>query len=103
MNTFLLKDTFDVRGKGLAIGVEIVTDRNSKKPDAEKTAALCYHSYELGLLIYNVGIYGNVLEITPPLTISTEEVNRALNLLDQALQNIQNGNFNLNKLKQYTG
>ena len=93
----------DVRGKGLSIGVEIVTDRDSKKPDAVKTAALCYHCYEIGLLIYNVGIYGNVLEITPPLTITTAEVKEALRLLDKAFHNIENGNFQYEKLKEYAG
>lgn len=93
----------DVRGRGLSLGIEIINDHSSKKPDALKTSALCYHCYELGLLIYNVGIYGNVLEITPPLTLSKEEVNTALVLLDLAFQKIESGQFDLNKLKNYNG
>lgn len=93
----------DVRGKGLAIGVEIVTDRTSKKPDSLKTAALCYRSYELGLLIYNVGIYGNVLEITPPLTISSKQVDEALKILDKAFGDVEAGKIDLEKVKEYSG
>lgn len=93
----------DVRGRGLSLGVEIISDHNSKKPDTLKTSALCYHCYELGLLIYNVGIYGNVLELTPPLTLSNDEVNSALELLDKAFKKIESGQFDLNKLKNYNG
>ncbi len=93
----------DVRGKGLAIGIEIVEDQRNKKPDALKTAALCYRSYELGLLIYNVGIYGNVLEITPPLTISSQEIQHALIILEQVFMDIETGSFDTNKVLEFAG
>lgn len=93
----------DVRGQGLAIGVEIVEDRISKKPAMLKTAAICYRAYELGLLVYNVGIHGNVLEITPPLSISSEEVADALQLLAQAFADVEAGHVDLEEVKQYSG
>lgn len=93
----------DVRGQGLAIGVEIVEDRISKKPATLKTAAICYRAYELGLLVYNVGIHGNVLEITPPLSISSEEVADALQLLAQAFADVEAGHVDLEEVKQYSG
>lgn len=93
----------DVRGKGLAIGVEIITDPLSKKPDAIKTAAICYRAYELGLLIYNVGIHGNVLEITPPLTIQADKVAKALHLLEQTFEDIEENRFNLEKVNNFLG
>ncbi|KMY55779.1 aminotransferase class III [Bacillus sp. FJAT-27231] len=93
----------EVRGKGLALGVEIVTDKLEKKPDPVKTAAICYRAYELGLLIYYVGIHGNVLEITPPLTISHEEITKALHLLDQTFHDVAAGNVDWEQVKQFSG
>ncbi len=93
----------DIRGKGLAIGVEIVEDRMTKKPATLKTAALCYRAYELGLLVYNVGIHGNVLEITPPLSMNSEEVVDSLQLLSQAFMDVEAGNIDLEEVKQYSG
>src|SRR5699024_5238206 len=60
----------DVRGKGLILGVELVEDHITKQPASEQTAAICYRAYELGLLVFYVGIHGNVIEITPPLIIT---------------------------------
>ncbi|AXH99821.1 aspartate aminotransferase family protein [Sporosarcina sp. PTS2304] len=91
----------DVRGKGLAIGVEIV--KSDGRPDASATAAICYRAYELGLLLYTVGIHSNVLEITPPLIIKDEEVEEALNLLNIAFKDIERGDFDYSKLEEYAG
>lgn len=92
----------DVRGKGLSIGVEIVHE-NTNKPDAKAAAASCYRAFELGLLVYTVGIHGNVLEITPPLIISQEEVAEALERLEQTFNDIQAGRFDYTKLDEYAG
>lgn len=93
----------DVRGKGLAIGIEIVKNKKTKEPDSEKTAALCYRAYEIGLLVYYVGIHSNVIEITPPLTITRSEITTALTLLDQTFSDIESESFDIKKVKMYTG
>ncbi len=93
----------DVRGKGLAIGVELVQDRLTKKPAAEKTAAICYRCYELGVLLFYVGIHSNVIEITPPLTINKEEIDLAIAILDQSFTDLQENKINMDLVKQYTG
>ncbi|MFZ7942615.1 aspartate aminotransferase family protein [Neobacillus sp. 19] len=93
----------DVRGKGLAIGVELVEDRVSKTPAAEKTAAICYRCYELGMLVFYVGINSNVIEITPPLTISKEEIDLAVSIFDQAFSDLEEQKINMEKVKQYAG
>ncbi|QCJ42620.1 aspartate aminotransferase family protein [Bacillus sp. S3] len=93
----------DVRGKGLAIGVELVEDRVSKTPAAEKTAAICYRCYELGMLVFYVGINSNVIEITPPLTISKEEIDLAVSIFDQAFSDLKEQKINMEKVKQYAG
>ncbi|MED4751891.1 aspartate aminotransferase family protein [Brevibacillus choshinensis] len=93
----------DVRGRGLAIGVELVEDRSSKTPAAEKTAAVCYRAFELGMLVFYVGINSNVIEITPPLTISKQEIDLAVSILDQALKDLENNNIDMEKVRQYAG
>jgi len=81
----------DVRGRGLACGVELIEESGSRIPAKRETAKLIYRAYELGLVLYYVGMSGNVLEITPPLTITEDEINRAINILDQAFTDISNG------------
>ena len=75
----------DVRGRGLATGVELITDREGLEPARAEAARLIYRAYELGLVLYYVGMSGNVLEMTPPLPITDDEIDRAVALLDHAL------------------
>lgn len=75
----------DIRGRGLASGVELVRDQHARIPARAETAKLIYRLYELGAVLYHVGMNGNVLEFTPPLTITEGELHRSLALLDQAL------------------
>lgn len=73
----------DVRGHGLAIGVELVGDRESKSIDRALTAATVYRAFELGVAVFSVG--PNVLEITPPLVITDEEIDRSVEILGRAI------------------
>ena len=93
----------DVRGRGLAIGVELVENRSTKAPAAEKTAAVCYRCFELGLIVFYVGIHSNVIEITPPLTISKQEIDLAVLILDQAFKDLESNSIDMEKVKQYAG
>lgn len=93
----------DVRGKGLAIGVELVTDRISKTPAARQTAAVCYRCFELGLLVFYVGIHSNVIEITPPLIITKQEIDLAISILDQAFSDLQDKKINMDLVDKYAG
>ncbi|MDH3472777.1 MAG: aspartate aminotransferase family protein [Rhodospirillales bacterium] len=81
----------DVRGRGLAIGVELVTDRASRTPDAKAAAKLVYRAFELGLVLYYVGAHSNVLEMTPPLTLIRAEADAAVSILDRALDDLAQG------------
>ncbi len=77
----------DVRGVGLMLGVDMVSDRETREPDARYGAAVTERCIELGL---NVNIVkfaglGSVLRIAPPLTISAEDTDLGLEILDQAL------------------
>lgn len=91
----------DVRGRGLANGVELVTDRDSKTPDSMLAAAVAYRAFELGVVVYKVG--GNVLEVTPPLVITDEEIDRAVAILAQALDDAVAGKVPTDVLAAYAG
>jgi 4-aminobutyrate aminotransferase len=81
----------DVRGRGLAIGVELVEDRASRAPARKAAAKAVYRAFELGLVLYYVGMNSNVLEMTPPLILSTDEADAALAILDRALGDVAEG------------
>lgn len=81
----------DVRGRGLAVGVELVTDRQSRAPATEQAAKLVYRAFELGLVLYYVGARSNVLEMTPPLTLTAGEAAEAVAILDRALADVGEG------------
>lgn len=73
----------DVRGRGLLLGVELVTDRESRRPDVETAEGVLYRCLELGLSFKLT--MGNILTLTPPLTIAIEELDQAIDIIDQAL------------------
>lgn len=74
----------DVRGHGLAIGVELVVADDSQRPDRILAQKVVYQAWKEGLVVYYVG--GNVLEITPPLIITTEEIDYAIEKLALAIR-----------------
>ena len=74
----------DVRGKGLMLGVELVKDRESREPGADLAAKTMEGARERGLLIGKGGLYGNVLRISPPLTITEDDAAQAIETLDAA-------------------
>ncbi|RLA13143.1 MAG: aspartate aminotransferase family protein [Gammaproteobacteria bacterium] len=74
----------DVRGRGLLIGVEIVSDRETRNPDKEAMSRISNRCFKLGLNINRVGGPLSVWRIAPPLTISKSEVDQALEIMDEA-------------------
>ena len=73
----------DVRGKGLMIGVEFVTDRETKDPAKKLTERVVDLAFERGLLMLSCG--QSVIRIAPPLSITKSEVDEGLAMFEDAL------------------
>ena len=73
----------DVRGRGAMIAVEIV-ERESRQPDAALTQAIAKHCHAHGVIVLTAGTYGNVLRFLPPLVISDDLLDQALNIIESA-------------------
>jgi 4-aminobutyrate aminotransferase len=77
----------DVRGKGLMIGVELVTDKQ-KTPALQQAKQVRAEAREAGLLI-GVGGAGNVLRLQPPLVLTEAEADKACDILEKVLGQIK--------------
>jgi 4-aminobutyrate aminotransferase len=73
----------DVRGRGLLLGLELVTDRASKAPAPDAAERVLYAALSRGLSFKTT--MGNVLTLTPPLITTHEQMGQALDILDQCL------------------
>lgn len=73
----------DVRGLGLMVGVEFVADKDSMKPDAERRNRVEYACYERGLILLGAGF--NTIRWSPPLILTCENVDVALEIFDEAI------------------
>jgi 2,2-dialkylglycine decarboxylase (pyruvate) len=80
----------DVRGLGLLYGVELVRDRETREPDAATARAIAERCMELGLSmnIVAIGTMAAIWRIAPPLTVSQEEIERGIAILDQAISDV---------------
>jgi 4-aminobutyrate aminotransferase/(S)-3-amino-2-methylpropionate transaminase len=75
----------DVRGLGAMVAMELVTDGDPAKPDAELTKALCTRAIESGLILLSCGVRGNVIRILVPLTIEMAHLEEGLDILAESL------------------
>jgi 4-aminobutyrate aminotransferase len=73
----------DVRGQGLLIGIELFTDRAAKTPADAAAEKVMYRALEQGLSFKTT--FGNVLTLTPPLTVTQAQMDRALDIVDNCL------------------
>jgi len=91
----------DVRGRGLAIGVELVSD--GKTPPKALAAKTVFRAYELGLVLYYVGLQSNVLELTPPLVLTHAEADQAVSILDRAIGDVEKGLVSDDAIREFAG
>jgi len=75
----------NVRGKGLFLGIELVSDRDTKEPANDIARNLPDRLREEGILIGLSGRLGNVLKIRPPLVFSRENADFLVSALDRVL------------------
>jgi 4-aminobutyrate aminotransferase len=73
----------DVRGMGMMLGVEFVTDKTSLKPDPELRDRIEVACFERGLIILGAG--ANTIRWSPPLILTKENVDVALEIFDEAI------------------
>ncbi|GAB2300775.1 hypothetical protein Dimus_034811 [Dionaea muscipula] len=78
----------DVRGRGLMLGVELVTDRQLKTPAMAETLRVMDRMKEMGVLIGKGGFFGNVFRITPPLCFTMEDADFLVDVMDYTLSKI---------------
>jgi 4-aminobutyrate aminotransferase len=90
-----LEDRYDVvgevRGKGLMVGVELVKDGETKEPHADGAAEAMEVARDRGVLVGKGGLYGNVLRLSPPLSITEDDAARAVETLEAAFEQVQRG------------
>jgi len=77
----------DVRGKGLMIGIEIVEDKESKKPAPSKASEIMKRSWKRGVAVITCGV--STVRIAPPLNITRELIDAALEIVEDVAQEIE--------------
>jgi 4-aminobutyrate aminotransferase len=76
----------DVRGKGLMIGIELVEDKDSKKPASQKAAQVITRAWKRGVAIVTCGV--STIRIVPPLTIKRELLDVALDIVEDTIEEV---------------
>jgi 4-aminobutyrate aminotransferase len=77
----------DVRGRGLMVGVELVKDKDSKEPAKEETEEVMMRCFEKGAALVNCGV--SVIRWMPPLLITEELIDSALEIFDGVLGEVE--------------
>ena len=77
-----------IQGRGLFLGVELVTDRTTKGPAKFAARWVRERMKVLGVLVSSTGPHGNIIKIRPPLVFSLADAARCLEALDRALAEI---------------
>ena len=81
-----LDQVAEVRGSGLFVGVDIVTDRSTLTPDGDTAAGIVNTLREERILISASGAQGNVLKVRPPLPFSSTDADRLLEGMGRAFK-----------------
>ena len=76
----------DVRGLGAMVAIELVEDRETKRPAPKLASAVVEEAARRGLLLLKAGIYSNCIRVLVPLVISDGELDEALGVWEDALE-----------------
>ncbi len=77
----------NIAGTGLHIGIDLVTDRKTKERAIDEAEIIMYKCMQKGLAFKT--IEGNIITLRPALVITKEETNRALDILDEAIGEVE--------------
>lgn len=75
----------DLRGLGLMQGVELVKDRDTREPATEEAGTIVANALRRGLIMLGEGPSLNILAIVPPLTITEEQLDHTLDILEEEI------------------
>ena len=78
----------DVRGRGLLLGIELVKDRETREPANDEAESVLYMALEEGLSFKNS--MGNIITLTPPLIVTDDQLDRALDIIEQCIGEVAN-------------
>ena len=83
----------DIRGRGVLLGIEFVTDRVKKTPANKEVSAMFEYCLSHGLIFQTRGVRDlkNVIRLVPPMTSSDAEVDRAMSIMYDALSTVTKG------------
>jgi 4-aminobutyrate aminotransferase-like enzyme len=78
----------DVRGTGLFLAVELVTDRDQRTPATELTTRVVNNLRKHGVLTGSIGPDANILKMRPPLVLTKDDAAYLLGIFDESLRNL---------------
>ncbi|WP_077491097.1 aspartate aminotransferase family protein [Sinomonas mesophila] len=84
-----LEQVAEVRGSGLFVGVDMVTDRATLTPDGDTASGIVNALRDQRILISASGAQGNVLKLRPPMPFSLDDADRLLEALDGAFRSLR--------------
>ena len=79
----------EVRGKGLMIGIEIVTDKETNQPSEELATQIRMEAFKGGVILEIGGHYDNVIRILPSLIITKNLADKGIEILINAIEKIE--------------
>jgi len=78
----------DVRGLGGMVAMELVKDRTTKEPDSHAASDTLAAAHHRGLVLIKAGMYDNVLRVLVPLCVTDEQLNKGLDIFEDALATV---------------
>ena len=79
----------DVRGRGLMVGVEIVKDKKTKEYAADLRDRIVQRAFEQGILFLGCG--PSTVRISPPLVVTKDEADAAIDVLEESIESVNKG------------
>jgi len=79
------------RGLGAMHALELVKDAKTKEPAPESTKAITSYCHERGLILLSAGVFSNVVRLLMPVNIPEDQLNRGLDILEEAIATEQGG------------